>query len=300
MRIFVPVDESQHTRHVIDFLLNHGALFGNNTELEFANVQYSVPENLIRLFGVEEVKRYYLEVGKDVFDTLGRETDIRRLGGTEKVLYGDIDRCLAEEVDKFEPDLIVMGSRGLNPVKGLMLGSVSNGLLARTRTPMLLLRDKSTVPASAMRVGILVDGSDYGAAAATFVLKHRAFFGPNARFTAVHCAEPVPYPFAPNPASPLVPVLSRAEIEDAQHRAFDEVIRPTLEPFKEAGVPLAIEYLTGNPDQQLAEYANACLDMIVMGSHGYGNFTAAVLGSTAMHVAAATTLPVLIVRRPKA
>lgn len=299
MRIFVPVDESQHTRHVIDFLLDHEAFFGEKPEFEFANVQYSVPENLIRLFGVEEVKRYYLEMGKDVFDKLGRETDVHRLGGTDKVLYGDIDRCLAEEVEKFAPDLIVMGTRGLNPVKGLMLGSVSNGLLARTRTPMLLIRDKSTLPTNAMRVGILVDGSDYGAAAAEFVLKHRAFFGNNARFTAVHCAEPVPYPFAPNPASPLVPVLSRAEIDDAQRRAFDDAIRPTLEPFEKANVPLATEYLTGNPDQQLAEYANACLDMIVMGSHGYGNFTAAVLGSTAMHVAAATTLPVLVVRRPK-
>ena len=33
-----------------------------------------------------------------------------------------------------------------------------------------------------------------------------------------------------------------------------------------------------------------------MGSHGYGNFTAAVLGSTAMKIASSCELPILIVR----
>jgi len=38
-------------------------------------------------------------------------------------------------------------------------------------------------------------------------------------------------------------------------------------------------------------------DLIVMGSHGRGNFTAAVLGSTAMHIAAETKVPMLVIQK---
>ena len=34
-----------------------------------------------------------------------------------------------------------------------------------------------------------------------------------------------------------------------------------------------------------------------MGSHGRGNFTAAVMGSTAMKIAATSTVPILVVRK---
>ena len=69
---------------------------------------------------MEAVKQYYLEAGKKVFDELGPET-LRRRGVTERVLYGDIGKTLAEEAEVFKADLIVMGTRGLNPVKGCLL-----------------------------------------------------------------------------------------------------------------------------------------------------------------------------------
>ncbi len=47
----------------------------------------------------------------------------------------------------------------------------------------------------------------------------------------------------------------------------------------------------------IAEYADKNLDMLVMGSHGRGNFSSAVMGSTAMHIAAETKAPILIVRK---
>lgn len=142
MRILVPVDESLHSRRVIEFISHRETLLGTTPEIELVNVQYSVPETIIHLFGMEAVKQYYLEAGKKVFDELGPET-LRRRGVTERVLYGDIGKTLAEEAEVFKADLIVMGTRGLNPVKGLLLGSVSNDLLARTKVPMLLLRDKT-------------------------------------------------------------------------------------------------------------------------------------------------------------
>lgn len=296
MRILVPVDESLHSRRVIEFISHRETLLGTTPEIELVNVQYSVPETIIHLFGMEAVKQYYLEAGKKVFDELGPET-LRRRGVTERVLYGDIGKTLAEEAEVFKADLIVMGTRGLNPVKGLLLGSVSNDLLARTKVPMLLLRDKTPPLTDKLRVGIFVDGSDYGAAAADFVLRNRELFGAKSEFTVVHASAPIPDPVAPNPVSPHMPTLTRQEREAEQCRVFADAVKPVIEPFEAAGLAVKAELVVGDADHALADYANKNLDIVVMGSHGYGNFKAAVLGSTAMHVAALTEAPVLVIRK---
>lgn len=299
MRILVPVDESSQSTRLIHFLLERDLLLGTDPEIELVNVQYSVPESLIRLFGLNEVKKYYQDTGVNVFEDLQKKTDFRSKlrTATERVMYGDVVKMLAEEAEASKADLIVMGARGLNPVQGLIFGSVSNGLLARTHVPMLVVRDESKLPEKKMRVGILVDGSAYGAAAANYVLEHLELFGEDPEFTVVHCAEPVPDPITPNPVNPMMPVLSREEIDEEQQTRFHEAVQPVLDPFEVAGLNVKAQLLVGEADLELPSFANGNLDLIVMGSHGRGNFTAAVLGSTAMHIAAETKVPMLVIRK---
>lgn len=72
MRILVPVDESLHSRRVIEFISHRETLLGTTPEIELVNVQYSVPETIIHLFGMEAVKQYYLEAGKKVLMSSAR------------------------------------------------------------------------------------------------------------------------------------------------------------------------------------------------------------------------------------
>lgn len=297
MRILVPVDNSSHSRHVINFLAHRETLLGDKPEIELVNVQYSVPEKVIELFNMTSVRTYYLEEGKKVFEALRRDVDIDKLHAVEKVLYGETGRTIAQEANETEADLIVMGQRGLNPMKSLFLGSVSNSVLANTKVPMLLLRDKTPPLTDKLRVGICVDGSEYGEAAANFVLEHLSLFGREATFEVIHAAEPLPDPIAPNPMSPMTPVLSREELDESQRKEFREAAAPVVECFKKAGVTLGTKLLFGEAGEVIPAYANESLDLVVMGSHGYGNFTAAVMGSTAMHLAARSEKPILVIRK---
>lgn len=65
-----------------------------------------------------------------------------------------------------------MGSRGQSALRGLFFGSVSNGVLAKTNCPVLMLRDKPAPESDALKVGIAVDGSKFGRAAVRYALKH--------------------------------------------------------------------------------------------------------------------------------
>ena len=56
--------------------------------------------------------------------------------------------------------------------------------------------------------------------------------------------------------------------------------------------------LYGDVGDVIAEHAEEeKYDMIVMGSHGYGRFKAAVMGSTATRIAATGDVPLLIIRQ---
>ena len=296
MRILVPVDGSSHSRKVLQFLAARRALLGSSPTIDLVNVQHSVPSAVMQFLDLQAVRSAYEAEGRKVFDA---DIDLSGLEPEEKVILGDAGTAIAEEADRTEADLIVMGTRGLNPVKGFFLGSVSTSVLAHTKTPLLLIRNETPVPeTSNVKVGIAVDGAENGIAAVEYVLSNAEFFGPNATFEIVH-ATPAYHTLLSTSAymvDTIGPLVTEKEFTDAQTKLFEEAVRPAIELFRAAGLPCEARHLTGEAATTIAEYADANLDMLVMGSHGRGNFSSAVMGSTAMHIAAETKAPILIVR----
>ena len=70
-----------------------------------------------------------------------RELIAGNINITEKVIMGDAPRIICEEAKKEGCDLIVMGSRGRNPISGLMLGSVSIRVLQLASCPVLIVKN---------------------------------------------------------------------------------------------------------------------------------------------------------------
>jgi len=54
------------------------------------------------------------------------------------VVRGDPVQAILETIDTEEPDLVVIGRRGLNQFEGVMLGSVSQRVASHARVPVLL------------------------------------------------------------------------------------------------------------------------------------------------------------------
>jgi nucleotide-binding universal stress UspA family protein len=69
---------------------------------------------------------------------------------TTALLRGDVVDEIVAYGDSHDVDLIVVGSRGHGSVTGLLLGSVSRGVLSESRRPVLVVR-ADTVGASAVR-----------------------------------------------------------------------------------------------------------------------------------------------------
>ena len=58
-----------------------------------------------------------------------------------KCVFGDPSTTICEEAKNEQIDIIVMGSRGRNPVKGLLLGSVSTRMVHFAHCPVLIVKE---------------------------------------------------------------------------------------------------------------------------------------------------------------
>jgi nucleotide-binding universal stress UspA family protein len=193
-------------------------------------------------------------------------------------------------------DLIVMGSHGRSAAAGMLLGSVASTVLAHCDNPVLLLRDGETPQAESLRVGVAVDGSAYGEAAARWALVHRELFGPRPKFELLHVVRELPLQTKTLLANLADMSFTQETVRALRRKAYEAAVRSTLPLFAQAGVPVKQVDLTGEAGQQLAIHARRSLDLLVMGSHGQGMFKAAVLGSVATRVAARCATPLVLIR----
>ena len=250
------------------------------------------------LVGKDSLTRYYEEEAEKIFEPARKFLADKHITVTEAFMVGDPSEKIAEEAVRLDADLVIMGSRGRTALAGLFLGSVTNGVLARTKNPILIVRNKAVPETDAMRVGIAVDGSKFGVAAVKYLVRHKELFGEGASFYLINVASDYAGAVMPDMAGMALPALSESEVLELQKKEFGEAVDPIRPILAKAGLTPKEVCLVGNPGDEIAAFAKKKkLDLVVMGSHGYGRFKSAVMGSTATRIAAQGDVPILLIRR---
>jgi nucleotide-binding universal stress UspA family protein len=300
MKILLPVNDSRPSRAAADFIGSHTTLAGSDPKVVLINVQWPLSTQAVRAIGVSKARSVYRHDADVALKTVQKRLAGAGIKAPARIALGNAGECIAAAADKIKADLIVMGARGLGAFKGMLFGSVTNAVLAHTQVPMLVLRERSRpfrVGESA-HVGIALDGSKFGKAALRYVLKHRELFGAAPSFTLIHVAPDLVMPVIGGLGGAAAPVWSEAELKAIQDAAFTQALAPARAKLKAAGVTFDEARLIGMAGERIAEFAKKHrLDVLVLGSHGYGAFKGAVLGSVATHVADRCDTPLLLIRR---
>ena len=130
-KILVPVDGSEHAQKAVEFAANVAKQNDASVHLLHIISSTKIPkevEDFVKSERIAEPPATYLQVvGEKILGAA--ESEAKRMGikNVEKiVMKGDPAQVIIDYAKEGDFDMIVIGSRGLGGVKGLMLGSVSS------------------------------------------------------------------------------------------------------------------------------------------------------------------------------
>lgn len=140
-KILVAVDGSENSARVIDFLIAENSLLKSPLHLHLINVQMPLGGVNVKMFiSSDSLNQYYKEEGEKALDAARKRLDAAKISYTPHISVGDPAEVIAAYLKTEGCDRIVMGSRGLGAVSGLVLGSVATKVLHLTQVPITLIR----------------------------------------------------------------------------------------------------------------------------------------------------------------
>lgn len=138
-RILIATDGSAAAHEALTF----GVDLARHEEAAVALVHVVPSSDVVPLDGFGLVGRIPHEASVDDQELLREAVAIAGCDGVpviSKLLHGDPATEIVEYADVLGADLIVVGSRGHGALASVLLGSVSRGVLARAKRPVLVVR----------------------------------------------------------------------------------------------------------------------------------------------------------------
>lgn len=210
---------------------------------------------------------------------------------SELVPVGSPARALHEVAERESAELVVVGSTHRGTHGRVLPGSTAERLLHGAPCAVAVAPlgyAEQAQPATSV-VGVGFDGSPESVTALTSAAGLAASLDAVLRVLAIFNP--------PNPAHPIFAVTTHGygELVDAARGELNRQLEQAVEALP-AGVAAEREVVDGRPAPALLE-ASASLDLLVLGSRGYGPLRRVLLGGVSGAVVNAARCPVLVVPR---
>ncbi|WP_448852573.1 universal stress protein [Corynebacterium sp. 335C] len=188
-------------------------------------------------------------------------------------------------------DMIVMGSRGLGGLSGMVMGSVSAAVVSHAKCPVVVVREDNNVTEETKYgpVVVGVDGSGVSQKAIELAFKEADARG--AELIAVHT-------WMDMQVQASLAGLSAAQqqwqvVEDEQRALLGRRLAGWSEKYPDVQVTKVVT--RDRPVRALSD-ASEGAQLLVVGSHGRGGFKGMLLGSTSRALLQAAPCPMMVVR----
>jgi nucleotide-binding universal stress UspA family protein len=140
MKILLAVDGSAYTKHMLAYLGTHEELFGPAPEFTAITVVTPVTPNVTHFLDKNIVEDYYRDEAEKVLKPVQAFAGQHQWNLTALSRTGHAGDVIAEMAENGRFDLVMMGSHGHGSIGALVLGSVAARVMARCKTPLLIIR----------------------------------------------------------------------------------------------------------------------------------------------------------------
>ncbi|MDS1141574.1 universal stress protein [Pusillimonas sp. SM2304] len=138
--ILIPVDGSESSGRAVKAAIKAANELGG-ANLHIITVHPPIVSgNVTRFFSAEAINEYYQDEGRNALLPAKALLDEAGVAYQEKVAIGPVAITIADYAKKNQCDLIIMGTRGLGSVTGLVLGSVTTKVLSLVDIPVTLVK----------------------------------------------------------------------------------------------------------------------------------------------------------------
>ncbi len=140
MKILMPVDGSEYTKRMLGYIAANDELLGPQHEFTVLTVVPLLPAGVTSFLDRAMADAYYEDCAQEVLRPIKAFIDQKGWKAQLISRKGHAADVVAEFAEKHPMDLIVMGTHGRSAFGNVVLGSVTTGVLARTKVPVLLVR----------------------------------------------------------------------------------------------------------------------------------------------------------------
>lgn len=288
--VVVAVDGSPASDNAVRWAANTATKRGIPLRLA---ASYTMPQFLYAE-GMVPPQEIFDELQRDTMQTVDRARDIAlevapdlRIG--HAVAEGSpIDMLLRMSN---ECTMIVLGSRGLGGLSGMVLGSVSGAVVSHANCPVVVVREDNAVT-EANKYGpvvVGVDGSEVSQRATEVAFEEASARG--AELLAVHTW--VDTNIQGPGAGYAVSEDHWKAVQQEKQELLDELLAELIEQYPDVEVKKHIA--RDRPVRALTSAAENA-QLLVTGSHGRGGFKGMLLGSTSRALLQSAPCPMMVVR----
>lgn len=140
LRILVAVDGSESSDRAVSHLLKKLGWYKEGAEIHLLNVQSALPSDVSRFISAEQLEGFHRDRGAEALASARRILDAAGVAYVTHIGIGEPAHVIAHYAAERKIDQIVMGTRGLGAVAGLVMGSVTTKVLSLTDVPVLLIK----------------------------------------------------------------------------------------------------------------------------------------------------------------
>ena len=141
LKVLVPIDGSKNSDRAIAYAIGFVANSKAPVELHVLNVQPPIVSGGVRMFiKHEEIEAYYQDSGLEVLRATRERLDQAGLAYMQHVSVGAFGETIVAYAKEQRCDHIVMGTRGLGAISGMVLGSVATKVIYLAEVPVTLVK----------------------------------------------------------------------------------------------------------------------------------------------------------------